>query len=81
MAITVGNVLIAENVEPSLFIIIFVAISLTFKGWMVVGHFVELKNANPKIKAWMNAYFYVIPLMIIVVHAFPEWLATVTSLR
>jgi hypothetical protein len=81
MLITIGNALIAEKVEPSMLVVIAVALSLAFKGWMVVEHFMELKNANPKIRAWMNAYFFVIPLMIIVVHAYPEWVASITTLR
>lgn len=81
MAITIGNAVITETVEPSLLIIVVVAISLAFKGWMVVGHFMELKNANAKIRAWMNAYFIVIPLLVIIIHAFPEWIASMTTLR
>lgn len=81
MLITLGNAFIAERVEPSMLVVIVVALSLAFKGWMVVGYFMELKNANRKIRAWMNAYFFVIPFMVIVVHAYPEWVAAITTLR
>jgi len=81
MGITVMNAFIAENTTASAAITILVAISVAYKGRMVVDHFMGLKGANRHIRNWMNAYFYVIPAMIVFVYVFPETLAQWTSLR
>ena len=81
MAITIINAVISETVDGSLFITIIIAISIGFKGRMVVQRFMELHNANSFIKKMMNAYFYVIPLLIVVVQAFPDTIANLTRLN
>ena len=80
MALTVLNSLIAEQAEPSLFFVIVIALSVAWKGHMVVDRFMELKNANQKIRGWMRAYFLVIPGIMVVVYALPEWIAEFTRL-
>lgn len=80
MLITVINAVIAETADTNLFFIVVIAISVAFKGRMVVDEFMGLRHVNWKFRAAMHAYFYVIPLMIVYVHAFPEMLAKLTSL-
>jgi len=81
MGITIGNYFIAENGESNLSFIVLIAVSLMLKGRLVVDRFMELKNANQKIRGWMNAYFYVVPLMIILVYAYPEVIVQLTQLK
>ena len=81
MLLTIGSALIAESADPSKLITIVIALSIAFKGRMVLDRFMELRNANRYIRASMNIYFYVIPLMIVVVHLFPEAIAELTKLN
>ena len=81
MAITVMNALLAETSSTSASIIILVALSTAFKGQMVVDHFMGLKGANRHFRFWMNAYFVIIPALIVLVYLFPEPIAQMTSLR
>jgi len=81
MAITIINAMIAESTTTGAAITILVAISVAFKGKMVVDHFMGLKGANNYLRSWMNAYFYVIPAMFVIVYIFPETIAQWTSLN
>ncbi|PLY16200.1 MAG: thiosulfate reductase [Sedimenticola sp.] len=81
MIITVLNAVVAETADGSLLITIIIAISIGFKGRMVVQRFMELHNANRFIKNMMNAYFYVIPLLVVIVQAFPDTIANLTRLN
>lgn len=81
MLLTIGSALIAESADPSKLITIIISLSIAFKGRMVLDRFMELRNANRYIRASMNIYFYVIPLMIVVVHLFPEAIAELTRLN
>ncbi len=81
MAITVMNAMIAESENTGVAITILIAVSVSFKGHMVVDHFMGLKGANHYIRSWMNAYFYVIPSMMVIVYVFPEFIAQLTRLN
>jgi ABC-type methionine transport system permease subunit len=81
MIITVLNAVVAETADGSLLITVIIAISIGFKGRMVVQRFMELHNANRFIKNMMNAYFYVIPLLVVIVQAFPDTIANLTRLN
>ncbi len=81
MGITVINALIAETADGGFMVSVVVAISVAFKGRMVVQRFMELHNANRFIRTMMNAYFYVIPLLIVFVQAYPETIAQLTRLN
>ena len=80
MGITIMNAMIAESTSTGAAITVLVAISVVFKGQMVVDHFMGLKGSNRYLRNWMNAYFYVIPAMIVIVYIFPESIARWTSL-
>lgn len=81
MAITIMNAMLAETSNPGAAVIVLVALSVAFKGQMVVDHFMGLKGANRHFRFWMNAYFVVIPALIIFVYLFPEPIVQWTSLR
>ncbi|MFW2373911.1 MAG: cytochrome C oxidase subunit IV family protein [Gammaproteobacteria bacterium] len=74
MAITVINAYIAESIEPTLFIVLAIAIAITIsiKGQLIIDHFMALRHENPRLRAIMNAYFYFIPMAIVVVYQFPQ---------
>ena len=80
MGITLGSAWIAESAEPSLLVTLAIAVAVSYKGRMIVDHFMELKHANPVLRRLMIVYFYVIPSMIVLVYLFPERIAAWTSL-
>jgi len=80
MALTLVSAALAETAEPGLLVTLAIATSVAFKGRMVVDRFMELQHANRYLRAAMRIYFYVIPLMIVLVFLFPEQLARITSL-
>lgn len=81
MALTLASAAVAESVEPGLTVTLAIAGSVAFKGRMIVDRFMELRDANVYLCSAMRIYFYVIPLMIVLVYWFPEELVKVTTLR
>ena len=80
MAMTLINAAIAEQAEPSLLITIMICAMIVIKARLVIDHFMELKSASPYIYHMMNAYFYIFPLVAVLVWLYPETLAEWTSL-
>lgn len=80
IAMTLTSAAIAEKAEPSLLITIVIAVMIVIKARLVIIHFMELKSASPYIYHLMNAYFYLFPLMAVLVWLFPETLAEWTRL-
>lgn len=72
LAITVINAYISESIEPTFFIVFAIAISISIKGRLVIDHFMALQAENQRLRAIMNAYFYIIPAAIVVVYQFPN---------
>lgn len=72
MLVTIINAYIAESIEPTLFIVLAIAISISIKGRMVIDHFMALRHENQRLRGIMNAYFYFIPIAIVVVYQFPK---------
>jgi len=72
MLVTIINAYVAESIEPTLFIVLAIAVSISIKGRMVIDHFMALRHENPKLRTVMNAYFYFIPMAIVVVYQFPQ---------
>lgn len=80
IAITLINALIAEQAEPSTAIAFIVCGMIVIKARLVIDHFMELKEASPYIYYLMNAYFYIFPLVALLVWLYPEPLAELTRL-
>ena len=72
MLITIVNAYIAESIEPTLFIVLVIAITISIKGHLIIDHFMALRHENPRLRAIMNAYFYFIPMAIVMVYQFPQ---------
>jgi len=80
MAMTLASAFIAETAEPSLLVTMIVATTVMVKGRLVVNRFMELHNAHAYVRFSMNLYFYVLPLMILIVYLFPEFIADLTRI-
>lgn len=80
VAMTLTNAAIAEQAEPSLLVTLIICGIITLKARLVIDYFMELKEASPYIYHMMNAYFYIFPVIAILVWLFPEPLAEFTRL-
>ena len=79
-ALTLLSALIAESADASLWVTLVVAGSVAYKGRMIVDHFMELNHCNRYLRRLMRAYFYVFPVLIVLVYLFPETIARWTVL-
>ena len=79
-ALTLMSALIAESADASLWVTLVVAGSVAYKGRMIVDHFMELNHSNRYLRRLMRAYFYVFPVLIVLVYLFPETIARWTVL-
>lgn len=80
VALTLGGACIGEAAEPGLAVTLVIALTMAFKGRIIVDHFMELKTANRTLRKLMRAYFYVLPLVIVLTTLFGDWLARLTTL-
>ena len=65
LAITLLNTLLGENFESPALVSILVALTVMYKGLMVIDHFMELKGANKYLRRMMRVYFIFFPSLII----------------
>lgn len=80
VALTLGGAVIGEAAEPGLAATLAIALSMAFKGRMVIDHFMGLKTANRTLRNLMRGYFYVIPLLTVLSYVFGDDIARLTSL-
>ncbi|HUW51118.1 MAG TPA: cytochrome C oxidase subunit IV family protein [Sulfuricella sp.] len=80
LALTLGGALIGETAEPSFAITLIIVATMAFKGRIIIDHFMELKTANRTLRNLMRAYFYAVPLVIVLTSVFGDWLARLTAL-
>tara|TARA_R110002073_G_C9163229_1_gene554738 strand:- start:163 stop:465 length:303 start_codon:yes stop_codon:yes gene_type:complete len=66
IAITLFNTFLGEQFASSAFVSMLVAVTLMYKGIIVIDHFMELKHANKNLRFLMRLYFIIFPSMIIV---------------
>ena len=78
--LTLFSAYMAERGTIEFYSIAIMAIVLAIKGRIIVDHFMELKNAHIVLRTLMRVYFYIIPMMIIMVYLFAEQIAKWTSL-
>lgn len=66
IAITLFNTFLGEHFASTAFVSVLVAVTLMYKGIIVIDHFMELKHTNKNLRFLMRLYFIVFPAMIIV---------------
>lgn len=66
IAITLFNTFLGEKFASILLINILIAITVTYKGFMVIDHFMELKGANKNLRFLMRLYFVLFPSLIVI---------------
>jgi cytochrome c oxidase subunit IV len=80
IALTLFSAYMAEQAAPALNSVSIMAIVLAIKGRIIVDYFMELKHSHYILRTLMQAYFYVIPALIILVYLFPQHIAKWTVL-
>ena len=65
IAITLFNTFLGEQFASTTLVSVLIALTITYKGFVVIDHFMELKNANRNLRFLMRFYFIVFPSMII----------------
>lgn len=80
VALTLCGAVIGEAAEPGLAATLAIALSMAFKGRMVIDYFMGLKTANRTIRNLMYAYFYVIPLLTLLTWLYGDAIARLTTL-
>lgn len=66
IAITLFNTFLGEQFASTTVVTILIALTVTYKGFVVIDHFMELKGANRNLRFLMRLYFIIFPSMIIV---------------
>ncbi|MEH6358935.1 MAG: cytochrome C oxidase subunit IV family protein [Pseudomonadales bacterium] len=80
LALTLMSTFVAESADPAVWTVLFVSITVTLKGQLVIDRLMGLRHANPLIRGLMLSYFYVLALLIVWALLFPEQLAWLTTL-
>jgi len=66
IAITLFNAFLGERFASTAIVSIVIALTVIYKGFVVIDHFMELKAANKNLRLLMRLYFVVFPAMVIV---------------
>ncbi len=66
IAITLFNTFLGEQFASTTLVSILIAATVTYKGFAVIDHFMELKGANKNLRFLMRLYFILFPSLIIV---------------
>jgi len=66
IAITLLNTFLGEQFASTTLVCILIAMTVTYKGLIVIDHFMELKGANKNLRFLMKCYFVIFPSLIIV---------------
>jgi len=66
IAITLFNTFLGEKFTSTILINVLIALTVTYKGFMVIDHFMELKGANKNLRFLMRLYFVLFPSLIII---------------
>lgn len=66
IAITLFNTFLGEQFASTALVNVLIALTVIYKGFVVIDHFMELKGANKNLRFLMRLYFIIFPLMIII---------------
>lgn len=66
IAITLFNTFLGERFASTAIVNILIALTVIYKGFVVIDHFMELKGANKNLRFLMRLYFIIFPTLIII---------------
>lgn len=65
ITITLLNTFLGETFELTALVSVLVALTVMYKGFVVIDHFMELKGAHRYLRLMMKTYFVIFPSLII----------------
>lgn len=78
--LTVSGSWLGEFSQPGPATALFLCLTMAFKGRMVIDHFMELKSANRHLRLLMRVYFYLLPLLAMIVYLAGDLIAELTAI-
>jgi hypothetical protein len=66
ISITLFNTFLGEQFASNTLVSLLIALTVTYKGFVVIDHFMELKGANKNLRFLMKLYFTVFPSLIVI---------------
>jgi len=66
IGITLFNTFLGEQFASTALVNILIALTVIYKGFVVIDHFMELKGTNKNLRFLMRLYFIIFPMMIII---------------
>ncbi len=79
-AMTLGGALLGETATSGSTLLVIVVVTMALKGRLVIDYFMEMRDANRTLRTLMRVYFYVLPLITVVVYLFGEKLALLLTI-
>jgi len=64
ITITLLNTFLGENFQSTALVSILVGLTVMYKGFTVIDHFMELKGAHKYLRLMMKSYFVIFPSLI-----------------
>jgi hypothetical protein len=80
IGLTLSSAFLAETGQRSWPLSLIVAVMIAFKGRLVIDHYMEMRTANRRIRRVLHTFVTVIPLMVVITHAFGPQIARLTAL-
>ena len=80
VAMTLGGALLGETAATGSSLLVAVVVTMAIKGRLVIDHFMEMRDANRTLRNLMRAYFYVLPLITVVIYLFAEELSQLITI-
>jgi hypothetical protein len=65
ITITLLNTFLGEQFASTTLVSVLIALTVTYKGFIVIDHYMELKAANKNLRFLMRLYFVLFPSLII----------------
>ena len=75
IGLTLFSAFMAEQDTQGLGSVTIMAVLLGIKGRIIIDYFMELKTANRLLRTLMQLYYYVMPVLILLVYLYPDQIA------
>jgi len=66
ISITLGNTFLGEQFASTILVSVIITITVIYKGFVVIDHFMELKGAHKNLRLLMRLYFTLFPSLILI---------------
>lgn len=66
ISITLGNTFLGEQFASTILVSVIITVTVIYKGFVVIDHFMELKGAHKNLRLLMRLYFILFPSLILI---------------